>query len=148
MTNSKRIHVLLIMFFLFSAVLFHSCSDKLKTRTLQVGNITYKVEIARTMEERAKGLMYRNRLKPETGMLFVFPRDQKLSFWMKDTKVPLSIAFISKDGIIKEIIRMKPLSRKNMVSTYSVRYALEVNRGEFERLGIKVGDRVIIPEDL
>ncbi len=113
-----------------------------------MGNTTYKVEIARTMEERAKGLMYRNRLKPETGMLFVFPRDQKPSFWMKDTKVPLSIAFISKDGIIREIIRMKPLSRKNMVSTYSVRYALEVNRGEFERLGIKVGDKVIIPEDL
>lgn len=147
MINSRRIHVLFVIFFLFSTIIFHSCSDRLKIRTLQVGNTSYRVEVARTMEERAKGLMFRGRLKPKTGMLFIFPRDQKLSFWMKDTKVPLSIAFISKEGIIKEIAHMNPLSRKNVVSTYSVRYALEVNQGEFEKLGIKEGDRVIIPEN-
>ena len=66
---------------------------------------------------------------------------------MKDTLIPLSIAFISSDGVIKEIYDMKPLSLRGIVSRQSVRYALEVNQGIFELNDIKPGDTVVFPED-
>ena len=104
------------------------------------------VEIARTPEQRRKGLMHRKSLDPEKGMLFVSERDDKLSFWMKDTYIPLSLAYIAKDGTIKEIRHMRPLSEKSIVSEHSVRFALEVNHGYFEEKGIDVGDTVQFPE--
>jgi hypothetical protein len=66
---------------------------------------------------------------------------------MKNTYIPLSIAYIAEDGTIKEIHRMRPESKKSVESVHSVRYALEVNRGLFEELGIEVGDTVEFPED-
>ncbi len=104
------------------------------------------VEIARTPEQRQKGLMHRKHLDPDKGMLFVSERDDKLSFWMKDTYIPLSLAYIAKDGTIKEIHHMRPLSEKSIVSEHSVRFALEVNQGYFEEHGIEVGDTVQFPE--
>lgn len=122
-----------------------ACSPSRETVTILVGEVEYTVEIAETQEERAEGLMFRKELKERHGMLFIFPYDQKLSFWMKNTPLPLSIAFISKDGTIKEILDMTPFSEKPVPSTYSVRYALEVNKGEFQKLGIKPGDKVAVP---
>ena len=77
-----------------------------------------------------------------TGMIFVFKRDQKLRFWMKDTPHPLSIAFIDSTGRIREIYDMQPFSLDIIASTYSVRYALEVAQGYFERAGINAGDKL------
>ena len=144
-------HFVSTMFFIIlsvSAVYTISCAPKKETISIQVGTEEYIVEVAKTREERAEGLMFRKELKKRHGMLFIFPHDQKLSFWMKDTSIPLSIAFISKNGTIKEILDMTPFSEKPVPSTYSVRYALEVNKGEFQKLGIQVGDKVMIPENL
>ncbi len=113
---------------------------------LSVGDHTFYVEIAQTSDERAQGLMNRDSLPDDHGMLFVFDRDQRLSFWMKDTSIPLSIAYIARDGTIREIHDMEPFSLEPVRSTRSVRYALEVNRGAFEEAGIEIGDRVDIPE--
>ena len=84
--------------------------------------------------------MNRKEIPDGTGMIFVFKRDQKLRFWMKDTPHPLSIAFIDSAGRIREIYDMTPFSLDVIASTYSVRYALEVAQGYFERAGITVGD--------
>jgi uncharacterized membrane protein (UPF0127 family) len=101
-----------------------------------------KAEIARTEQERSQGLMNRDRLNDGEGMLFVFERDQVLSFWMKNTRIPLSIAFIASDGTIVEIQDMQPHSLQAVQSSRSVRYALEVPQGWFSRAGAGPGDTV------
>ena len=110
------------------------------------GSVEITVEIARTEEERSQGLMHRKRLPDGEGMLFVFDRDQQLSFWMKDTIIPLSIAFIASDGRIIEIKDMQPLDLNPVRSSRSVRYALEVPQGWFGRAGIQPGDMVMVPD--
>jgi hypothetical protein len=111
-----------------------------------MGGETFTIEVARTEAEKQLGLMYRKNLRKNRGMLFVYEQDRKLSFWMKNTKVPLSIAYIAKDGTIKEIYQMEPYSLRSIESTHYVRYALEVPQGTFERLGIGPGDTVDMPE--
>jgi uncharacterized membrane protein (UPF0127 family) len=105
--------------------------------------ITLEAELARTPEERSQGLQRRQILEDGEGMLFVFQRDEILSFWMKDTLIPLSIAFIAADGRIIEIKNMRPLDLTPIRSSKSVRYALEVPQGWFNRMDIKAGDKII-----
>ena len=81
-------------------------------------------------------------------MLFVFESDQRLTFWMKNTLVPLSIAYIASDGTIREILDMEPQSLASVPSQYSVRYALEVPKGWFARAGVRTGDRVAVPDSV
>jgi uncharacterized membrane protein (UPF0127 family) len=110
--------------------------------------VEVRVEIANNAFERARGLMYRTALGEDRGMLFVYPEEQELSFWMKNTLIPLSIAYIDSEGRIVDILDMKPLDDKppHYVSSEPVQYALEVNQGFFEKRGAKVGDRVELPE--
>ncbi|GHU07819.1 hypothetical protein FACS1894151_02740 [Spirochaetia bacterium] len=132
---------------LFSAV---SCSaqsqaqKKLETRQLTISgsDVTVTAEIARTDIERERGLMFRQSLKSGDGMLFVFERDQILSFWMKNTLIPLSIAYIAHDGKIVDIFDMEPQNTSPIRSSLSVRYALEVPQGWFAEVGIRAGDTV------
>jgi uncharacterized membrane protein (UPF0127 family) len=107
-------------------------------------SVTIKVEIAKTDEERSRGLMFRKSLADGEGMLFVFERDQPLSFWMKNTLIPLSIAYISSDGRIMEIRDMEPGNLDPVRSSRSVRYALEVPQGWFGRVNLGIGDRLIL----
>jgi uncharacterized membrane protein (UPF0127 family) len=88
--------------------------------------------------------MNRKTLEDGRGMLFIFDRDQIMSFWMKNTLIPLSIAFISKDGRILEIRDMEPLNETPVRSSRSARYALEAPQGWFDRAGIKAGDTVTL----
>jgi uncharacterized membrane protein (UPF0127 family) len=116
-----------------------------------VGTIPMQVELASTPSQRQQGLMYRDALAANDGMLFVFPFDQQLSFWMRNTKIPLSIAFIDSTGVIVDIQDMQPLDDQNFhLSPGPVRYALEVNQGWFGQNGIAVGDTVTLnlPSDL
>jgi uncharacterized membrane protein (UPF0127 family) len=115
---------------------------------MTIGGRVLHVEVAKTPAERERGLMYRKSMAENHGMLFIFPSDRHLSFWMKNTVIPLSIAYISQDGTIREIYHMKPRSLEAIRSDHSVRYALEVNEGEFARLGVKPGDRVVLPPNL
>jgi uncharacterized membrane protein (UPF0127 family) len=103
---------------------------------------TVEVELAKTETERNTGLMFRTTLEDGKGMYFIFERDEVLSFWMKNTLVPLSIAFISYDGTIIDIRDMHPNDTRPVQSSRSVRYALEVPQGWFGRTGIKPGVRV------
>ena len=111
-----------------------------------MGDCVLHVEIADTPQRRATGLSGRSALPADQGMLFVFAYPQRLDFWMKDTAVPLSIAFISSEGIIEQIEHMTPFDLRTVRSHTPVRYALEVNQGYFEKNGIGVGSRVDITE--
>jgi uncharacterized membrane protein (UPF0127 family) len=108
------------------------------------GEVQVTAEIARSDAERSQGLMYRKKLSDGNAMLFVFDRDEMLSFWMKNTLIPLSIAYIAVDGRIMEIHDMEPGNLNPVKSGRSVRYALEVPQGWFSRAGIVTGDRLVI----
>jgi uncharacterized membrane protein (UPF0127 family) len=110
--------------------------------------VEVRVEVADNPFERARGLMYRTALGVNRGMLFIYPEEERLSFWMRNTLIPLSIAFIDSERRIVDIQDMKPLDDEppSYVSTDPAQYALEVNRGFFERRGVQVGDRVELPE--
>lgn len=153
MIKSKKTFILILFctFCLFSALSFASCKSKqnsnLEIKTLTINkadgsSVSVKAEIADTDESRQFGFMEREKIPDGTGMLFVFDRDQILSFWMKNTPHPLSIAYIDSRGKIRNIYDMTPFSLASVVSTVSVRYALEVPQGWFEKVGVKVGDIV------
>jgi hypothetical protein len=106
------------------------------------------VELARTAGERSRGLMFREELAEDGGMLFVFPEDTEAGFWMRDTLIPLSIAFIAADGTIVDIQDMEPLSEDTHRPPEAYLYALEVNQGWFGHHGFGPGDRVEIPDSV
>jgi uncharacterized membrane protein (UPF0127 family) len=107
------------------------------------GDVVVHVEIADAPGERARGLMGRTELAKDAGMVFSFPEDSTSPFWMKDTLIPLSIAFYRADGRIVRILDMEPC-RLDPCRVYdpraTYRGALEVNQGAFRRWGVKVGD--------
>jgi uncharacterized membrane protein (UPF0127 family) len=108
---------------------------------------TIAVEVADTPSEQERGLMGRTSLPADAGMVFTFPEDHRGGFWMKDTLIPLSIAFYAGDGRILRILDMTPCTHEPC-DVYdpgvSYRGALEVNRGAFRRWGISEGDRLRI----
>jgi uncharacterized membrane protein (UPF0127 family) len=126
-----------------SAATAAACPLDLPTTRLRVGAQVLEVELAVTPETRACGLSRRHRLEAGHGMLFVYPRARPLTFWMKDTWIPLSIAFIDDRGLITGIATMAP-DRTDLVhqSPGAARLALEVVEGWFADHGIAVGDRV------
>lgn len=126
--------------------LFTGCRTEAELLPVQISGERLMVEIADTPEERRQGLMNRESLPEDRGMLFVFEEEDYRSFWMKNTEIPLSIAFISADGVIMEIRDMTPYSLEPVESTHRAKYALEVNQGMFERLGIEVGAEILFPE--
>jgi len=102
-----------------------------------------RVEVADTFSKREYGLMNRKKLAKNSGMLFKYPYHNRLSFWMKNTYLPLDIAFINDQGVVLQIESMVPLSTRAIVSKYLCRYALEVNKGWFKKNGIKEGSVIL-----
>jgi len=133
-------------------VTLNACgSDPNPVRTrypLLAGEQELQLEVVKTPVDRALGLMFRTNLEDHQGMLFVFQKDEQLAFWMKNTLLPLSIAYIAHDGTIREILDMKPQSLASVNSTYAVRYALELPQGAFDRLGIRIGNVLPIQQFL
>lgn len=119
---------------------------KLPTANLAIaaknGTVMLTAELARSVREQQTGLMFRAKLDDGEGMLFIFERDRILSFWMKNTLIPLSIAYLDRGGVIREIHDMKAGQLNSTQSARSLRYALEVPLGWFERAGVSIGDSV------
>jgi len=122
--------------------------QRLPTVEIRVGGRVIPVEVASTPEQRRTGMMYRERIEADEGMLFVFRDHQGLSFYMKNTFVPLSIAFLRPDGTILNIEDMAPRTLAPHRSRLPCRLALEMPQGWFERNGFKEGDRIGLPPDL
>ena len=149
MIKNKKSIILIALFITLSSLL--SC----KTKKLPVKDIKIirqdgtefivSAEIAEKAEDRNHGFMERKNIPDGTGMLFIFEKDQILSFWMKNTPHPLSIAYIDSKGKIRNIYDMTPFSLSSIVSTVSVRYALEVPQGWYKKNGITEGDAVVFP---
>ena len=100
------------------------------------------VEIANSDAKRRQGLMHRKDLAKDHGMLFLWPQRNTRCMWMKNTSLPLSVAYLSNDGVIQEIYNMIPFSEDSVCSTNSTRIALEVNAGWFKENGIAAGDKL------
>ena len=116
--------------------------EKLPRTTLRVGMHRIDAQIAATDAERATGLMHRPSMPEGEGMLFVFERAGVQCFWMKNTLIPLTAAFIADDGTIVNLANMQPLSEDNHCSTAPVRYVLEMNQGWFAQRHIRAGHSV------
>lgn len=110
--------------------------------TLDVAGHEVEVEIADDEEERRRGLMYRDSLPEDQGMLFVYPEEETLSFYMRNTEIPLDIAFVDQRGYIVDIQQMEPHTEELHESRRPAMYALEMNLGWFEANGVEEGDRI------
>ena len=112
------------------------------TRDIGVDGTSVTVEIADEPAERTLGLMYRDTLDADRGMLFVYPAAEERSFWMKDTRVPLSIAYADATGTIVHIADMRPLDTTPVPSGAPAMYALEMNQGWFAAHDVQVGEKL------
>ena len=130
-----------------AALALSACPRTLPLIPVQIGGVEFRVEVARSEEEKARGLMHRRSLGERSGMIFVYEADEHLSFWMKNTTLPLTLAFLSREGEILQIEELKPLSLKPVTSARAARYALELPLGSLQRLGVLPGDRVQLPAD-
>ena len=135
---------LILNFFLIS---FYTFSNEKIEVSIYNKNITFNVEIAKTIEERRTGLMYRKKLLNNEGMLFIFPREKIIQLWMKNTYIPLDVIFISENKVIVDIKKnMEKLSETIVKSKVKSRYALEFNAGLINKLDIRIGDKVLFNE--
>ncbi|MEK7309760.1 MAG: DUF192 domain-containing protein [Planctomycetota bacterium] len=136
-------------FILLGIILLLRCQpDTPITYKLAVNGKYIQAELADNEQARARGLQYRTSLAPDHSMLFTYPEEKMLRFWMKDTSIPLSIAFIKSDGVILEIYNMEPFSLESIHSTGPAQYALETARGWFKENQVQAGDKVIFPSSL
>jgi hypothetical protein len=131
----------------FAAVLLATASiagaePALPVVHVKVAGHALRVEVVTTIEQRARGLMFREKLARNDGMLFVFDDPGYHSMWMKNTLIPLSVAFIDGDGRILNIVDMAPQTLDNHVAAGPARYAIETNKGWFAERKIKAGDKV------
>lgn len=132
---------------LLTASLAHAqgTPQQLPTVTLGAGMYNIVAQVAATPEQRQIGLMFRTQMPVHEGMLFVFEAPMPQCFWMKNTPLPLSIAFLADDGSIVNIADMKPFSEDSHCSAKPVRFALEMNQGWFAKRAIKAGQRLSGP---
>jgi uncharacterized membrane protein (UPF0127 family) len=119
--------------------------QNLPTVTLKSGMHNIVAQVARTPEQRSAGLMYRQQMPAHEGMVFIFDSPATQCFWMRNTLIPLSAAFLADDGSIVNIEDMAPLKDDSHCSRKPVRYVLEMNQGWFARLGLKTGDKLSGP---
>ena len=121
----------------------------LRTAAIRIGDVTAEVELAFGPKEQEQGLMYRTSMEEDHGMLFVYKEPDFLTFWMKNTRLPLSIAFIKTDGTIDVIRDMKPLDTSvRYHSKHQCQFALEMNQGWFSRNGVGPGQLVELPDEV
>jgi uncharacterized protein len=110
-----------------------------------VGKTSLRVEVADTLEKQERGLMFRQSMPENEGMIFVYKEPQEMSFWMRNTVIPLDIAFVGADGIILNIHQAKPLDESILYrSAGAAKYVIETNQGWFSSHGIRPGDKVVI----
>lgn len=115
--------------------------DPLLVETDQ-GARSFSIEVADEVGERTRGLMFRETMADDHGMLFVFEQQKEVGFWMKDTPMPLDLIFIGQDGVIRDIERGEPFSEATVAPDEPVRFVLELKAGTAERAGIEDGDKV------
>ncbi|WP_375138657.1 DUF192 domain-containing protein [Ideonella livida] len=117
-------------------------AQRLPTMQLQAGMHNIQAQVANTPEQRQIGLMFRRDMPAQEGMLFVFEQAATQCFWMKNTLLPLSAAFLADDGTVVNIVDMAPQTLESHCSAKPVRLVLEMNQGWFAKRGIKAGSKL------
>ena len=117
-------------------------ADPLLTYPLKINGHSIRAEVANSEEDRRMGLMFRKSLAENQGMLFIYEKEGRYAMWMKNTNVPLSVAFIDKNGAILNIEDMEPQTEDSHGSKGVAKFSLEMNQGWFKKRGIKKGDHV------
>lgn len=144
--NHSLLLNLFILFLLAACASYKSLEQIVAIQTAS-GNYSIRAEIAQTPAEQSNGLMYRDSLDENTGMLFVFERVEPVAFWMKNTRIPLDIIFVNASGSIVNIVTAQPCIEEpceQYRSDGAVKYVLEVNGGYAARQGIRAGDIVVL----
>ncbi|MCG8325155.1 MAG: DUF192 domain-containing protein [Thiotrichales bacterium] len=138
-----RYRIISCLYVFFLALPSYADSRSLVIETAAAGKIRFNIELADTLEKQQAGLMFRDYLSPESGMLFYYRQPRHVSFWMKNTRIPLDILFINEYGEIVKIHRnAEPESLERILSGQKVLGVLEINGGMSDTLSIKEGDRV------
>jgi uncharacterized membrane protein (UPF0127 family) len=137
--SMTRIALLLWLALLSSNVFPQQAQTQLPRVTLQAGMFQIDAQVAATPGQREIGLMFRQDMATHEGMVFVFEQPQKQCFWMKNTLLPLTAAFVDEDGTIVNLADMKPQSTESHCSDQPVRFVLEMNQGWFAKRNIKKG---------
>jgi uncharacterized membrane protein (UPF0127 family) len=141
-----RLPSMVFVFAFISSLTFaHQADSVLPQIQIKVKQNVYGLEYADTFALRAQGLMHREKMCDSCGMLFNFKQTKHASMWMKNTLIPLDVAFIRPDGKITDIKAMQPHDLTAIGSSEEVLYAWEMNQGWFSQNAIKVGDTVVIP---
>lgn len=128
------------LFFAFIAM--QSAAAQLPVVTLNAGIHVIRAEVANSFESRARGLMHRESLGPNQGMLFIFPEETRHCMWMKNTLIPLSVAFLDAKGQIINIAEMQPHSEQSHCAAKPALYALEMTKGWFSAKGVRPGTMI------
>ena len=136
---------------LLLVVLVTGCAERgpnsgLPTVDMQIGSQTYTLEIANTDATRQRGLMERDSVPADHGMIFVFPDEQRLGFYMRNTRIPLDIIFLNANGVVVSIKQMRAYDVSTTYADKPAKWAIELNQGEAAASGLKVGDQLSIPE--
>jgi hypothetical protein len=119
----------------------------LRTVPMQIGRKSFSLEVADTPGAREYGLMQRDSLAWNRGMIFVFEEEREQSFWMKNTRIPLDILFIDAGGRVVSIRQMRPYDLRSTPSDGRAKYAIELNQGAAADAGVKEGDQVAVPAE-
>ena len=119
--------------------------QSLPTVKMKIGDRTFDLEVAKTSEQQAIGLMKRDSMPENHGMIFVFEDEHMLEFWMKDTRIPLDIIYTDGTGKVVWVQTMQPYDLSTVSSQVPAQYAIELNAGMGKKLGIKIGDVLDIP---
>ncbi len=142
MNVRKLISALLTSLVCAATVSAQDGPQKLTSIRLTAGMHLIQAELAQTPDERSTGLMFRTAMAANDGMLFAFEQAGTQCFWMKNTLLPLSVAFVADDGSVVNIDEMKPQTLDSHCSTKPVRFVLEMNQGWFAKRGIKAGSKL------
>jgi len=119
---------------------------KFETTTFIIKGKEFTIELALSPEQSERGLMYRDSMPQDHGMLFVFDAPQRLKFWMKNTRIGLDIIFLDKDLRVVQVEHAKPLDENNVGPDSPTQYVIELNAGAADKLGLKTGDKIEIPK--
>jgi uncharacterized membrane protein (UPF0127 family) len=114
--------------------------------TMRIGSLSFQLEVARRESELSRGLMFRQSMAADRGMIFVFDGEEERGFYMKNTYIPLDILFLDARGRVVSIHQMQPRDLATTPSLYPAQYAIELNQGMAAKAGVKVGDELVIPE--
>ena len=143
-----KLHWYKILFFI-GMVFLNACAAQTLTVTTKTQKVTFHIEVADTPELRQQGLMQREYLPPEKGMLFVFDGEGIYPFWMKNTRIPLDMIFIDRSGVVTGVVKNAQPCMQDPCTLYTpnkfTKYVFEVNAGTAERYEITEGGHITIP---